>query len=317
MNVTWHLVLMMALSIMTGHSASADDTPSKDGNIRYAELRVELRSWIRGEERKTLRMHSSSTCSNGGSVGTGVGGESGFNVTVRCIPDLDRIAAEVSISPSKANKTLQASELVVDMSNMRTSYLLVSKDEDNRSYVLSIEPEVIEEKPPKAFTIEDLLPFDWDFPQSPVVLNDEIYVGRIGMSGGSLVGIAIAGIADLKFSLRQLKDAEPTGVLQHGTLTIKTKNDVIVISGVRNGANKLTLQGPYKVWVRSTGENVSNDEYKRLMNSQLDAIQKRKAEGDASITDEAIERIKSFVNEGRPMLIGSSARDVRDSDLVK
>ncbi|WP_218933511.1 hypothetical protein [Rubripirellula lacrimiformis] len=238
-------------------------------------------------------------------------------MTVRCIPDLDRIAAEVSISPSKANKTLQASELVVDMSNMRTSYLLVSKDEDNRSYVLSIEPEVIEEKPPKAFTIEDLLPFDWDFPQSPVVLNDEIYVGRIGMSGGSLVGIAIAGIADLKFSLRQLKDAEPTGVLQHGTLTIKTKNDVIVISGVRNGANKLTLQGPYKVWVRSTGENVSNDEYKRLMNSQLDAIQKRKAEGDASITDEAIERIKSFVNEGRPMLIGSSARDVRDSDLVK
>lgn len=316
MNVTWKLALVCALTLNSHHPLSAEETNSKEALLRYVNLQVGIRSWVTGDTLDTYRTHSSGSCSNGGTVGLGVGGKGAFNVDVRCIPDRDRIAAEISIQPSDDNTTLQASDSVVDLSDMRPKFIEVTKDGDERSYFLVIGPEIIEAKGPRAFTTKELAPFDWDFPQSPVVLNDEIYVGRIGMSGGSLAGITIAGVADLQFSLRPLKNAEPIGSLQGGTLTIKTGDDEIVISGVRNGANKQTLEGPFKVWVRSTGEDVTNAQYKRMMSVQLEAIRKRKAEGDASITDEVIDRVKGFVDEGRPMLIGSSASDVRDNDLV-
>ena len=313
----WKLVLVCTLSLTTNFPLSAKENASNDGVTRYTNLRVGIRSWKPGNALATHRKYSSGSCSNGGTVGIGTVGNSGFNADIRCIPDRDRIAAEVAIRPANSNKTLVASKSVVDMSDMRPKFMEVTKDDDGRVYFLVIEPEIIEAKLPRAFTTKELSPFDWDFPQSPVILNDDVYLGRIGMSGGSLAGITIAGVADLQFSLRKLKDAKPIGLLQGGTLTITLEDAVIVISGVRNGANKQTLEGPYKVWVRSTGEDVLNDQYRHLMKTTLEAIKKRRTEGDIVITDEVIERFKGFVEEGRPMLMGSSASDVCDKDLTK
>jgi hypothetical protein len=265
----------------------------------------------------TYRQHSSGSCSYGGTVGIGVGGPNGFNAEIQCLPTNDRIAAAFSIEPSKENAVTKPSESEVDVSDMRPDFIEVAKGDDGRVYFLIVEPEMVKLRPPRALTVDDLSPFDWDFPQSPVVLNDNIYVGSIRMGGGSLIGVTIAGVADLEFSLREIKNAEPIGTLQSGRLTIKYGDHQIVISGVRNGADKRTLEGPYKVWVRSTDTDVSGDKYKLQMAEQVKVIQARKDKGDMMITDDIIEQFKAFVDDNRPMLIGSSSREVQAHDLVE
>ena len=315
MNLRKNLFVCAAL-LITPLTTTAVETPTKDP-IYYPQLRIEIRSWKPDDVVHSYRKHSSGKCSNGGTVGIGIGGKNGFSADVRCVPDRDRIAAEISFRPSASNTAMKQSKSEVDISDMRPKFIEVSKDDDGRVYLLVVEPEMIEVQPPKDFTVEDLSVFDWEFPQSPVVLNDETYVGRVGMGGGSLVGITIAGVSDLEFSLRKIKDAKPIGVLQSGTLTIKTDDDQIVISGILNGANKQILQGPFKVWVRSTEVSVSGPQYNEQMAAQLETIRKRKEEGDTSITDEILSRFQGFVEEGRPLLLGSSARDVRENDLAK
>lgn len=73
-----------------------------------------------------------------------------------------------------------------------------TKGDDGRIYFLIIEPEIVETKLPTQFKIEHLAIYDWDFPSSPVILDGEIYVGRVGMSGGSLVGIALGEVLKTK-----------------------------------------------------------------------------------------------------------------------
>ena len=114
---------------------------------------------------------------------------------------------------------------------------------------------------------------------------------------------------------KPLKDAKPIGTLQDGTLAIKIDDHAIVITGVRNGAAKQTLDGPYKVWVKKVEGSGSVDEMRKLFREQLQVVEKRKADGDSSITDEVIARIKGFIESGRPMLLGSHARSLRDDEL--
>ncbi|TWT66695.1 hypothetical protein CA85_27920 [Allorhodopirellula solitaria] len=305
-------VLVTSSSVVLAEDSVANKDPSY-----FPTLKVAIRSWDPEDVKATYRQHSSGSCSYGGTVGIGVGGTSGFNAEIQCLPTNERIAAAVSIEPSKANAGAKASKSEVDVSDMRPDFIEVTKTGDGRVYFLIIAPEMVKIQLPKAFTVDDLSPFDWDFPQSPVVLNDNIYVGRVGMGGGSLIGVTIAGVADLEFSLREIKNSKPIGTLQSGTLTIKYGDDQITISGVLNGADKKTLEGPYKIWVRSTDADVTGDEYRRQMTEQVKVIQEMKDKGDVTITDDIIKQFKSFVDDNRPMLIGSSSREVQDRDLVK
>lgn len=298
-------------------SVAAEEPAASKNSSYYPNLKVAVRSWDPENVRATYRQHSSGSCGYGGTVGIGVGGIYGFNAEIQCLPTNHRIAAAVSIEPSNKNATTKASKFEVDVSDMRSDFIEVAKGDDGRIYFLIVEPEMVKLQLPKAFTVGELSPFDWDFPLCPVVLNDNIYVGQVGMAGGSLIGITIAGVADLEFSLREIKNSEPVGTLQSGRLTISYGGEQIVISGVRNGADKRTLEGPYKVWVRATDSDVTGDEYKRQMAEQIKVIQAMKDKGDVTITDDIIEQFKAFVDDNRPMLIGSSSREVQARDLVE
>lgn len=314
----FRILILGFAALVTSHAVvSAEESVANKDPIYFPKLKVAIRSWDPENVKATYRQHSSGSCSYGGTVGIGVGGTGGFNAEIQCLPTNDQIAAAVSIEPYKGNANTKPSKSEVDVSDMRPDFIEVAKTEDGRVYFLIIEPEMVKLQSPKVFTVDDLSPFDWDFPQSPVVLNDNLYVGRVGMGGGSLVGITIAGVADLEFSLREIKSSKPIGTLQSGRLTINYGDDQIVISGVRNGAEKRTLQGPYKVWVRSTGVNVSGEDYKRQMAEQVKVIQEMKYKGDVTISKDIIKQFKAFVDDNRPMLIGSTAREVRDRDLVQ
>ncbi len=311
-----NVLLVGALTIGLVHSLRAEElSGANDGVYRYPNLQVVIQSWIPGDVVQSYRLHSSGSCSHGGTVGVGVGGKNGFNVSVRCLPKQNRIIAEVSIEAMETNKSLKPRTTEVDLSDMHSDFTEVTKDDDGRVYFLILRPEVVEAKLPATFSIEKLAPFDWDFDNSPVILDDEVFVGRIGMNGGSLAGISIAGVTNMEFSLRPLKSAEPIGILQNGTLTIKLDSHTIAISGIRNGADKITLDGPFKVWVKILDNGGNIQEVQDAFRQQLELLEKRRADGDGSITDDVIARIKRFINEGRPMLLGSNARDVRKDEL--
>ena len=310
------LLIATAVSLVVVQSVvAAESSEGAADAYRYSNLKIAIRSWNPNDPVQTHRQHSSGSCSHGGAVGVGVGGENGFHANVRCLPGKDRIAAEVKIEPSRSNTTTKSNQSEIDLSDMRSDFIEVSKDDDGSVYFLIIEPEVVEAKKPTKFNVEELAPYDWNFPFSPVVLNDEVYVGRIGMSGGSLAGIEIAGVANLEFSLLPLTDAKPIGRLQSGILTIKTDEYEVAVSGVRNGAAKETREGPFKVWVRQLESSSTSDELQSHFRDQLQELKKRQKDGDIAITDEVIERIQRFVATGRPMLLGSSARDVRKEEI--
>jgi hypothetical protein len=84
-----------------------------------------------------------------------------------------------------------------------------------------------------------------------------------------------------------------------------------------HGAAKETLEGPYKVWVRQLESSGTTQEVQDAFSEQLQLLEKRQADGDSSITDDVINRIKDFIKTGRPMLLGSSARDVSDKELTE
>lgn len=308
-------VLTFALSTCSTRCEAADDSVKPDDVYRYANLQVSIRSWNPDNPIQTHKRHSSGSCSHGGTVGLGVGGENGVSVEVRCLPGRESIIADIKVEPYESNVTTKPSQNEIELSDLRNKFIEVSKDENGRVYFLVIQPEIVEAKLPAQFDVEVLAPYDWDFPSSPVILNDETFVGRVGMSGGTLVGIEIAGIANLEFSLLPLKDAKPIGTLQGGNLTIKTDDNVIVISGVRNGTAKDVLEGPFKVWVRQLKSSSTKKELQDAFSEQLRTLEKRQAEGDLSITNDVIDRIKSYIKTGRPMLLGSSARDVRKNEL--
>lgn len=305
------------LLIAPSSSFGVEDSTAGVDPRYIPNLNVSIRSWDPANVQATYRQYSSGSCSNGGAVGIGIGGAHGFSATVRCLPTRNRIIAEVAIEPNESNQNLVASKSEQDVSDMRADFIEVTESDDGRVYFLIVEPEMIEVRPPRRFSVDELSPFDWDFSQSPVVLNDSLYVGRLGMSGGSLVGMTIAGVDDLEFSLHEIRNAEPIGSLQSGTLTIKSDAYQITVSGVRNGSRKQILEGPYKVWVRSTGNEVSGEEYQRQMASQMKVLQGMKDNGDARITDDVVSKFRGFVEQNRPLLIGSSAREVADDDLVK
>ncbi len=312
------VVIIGAIWIGLFHSLRAEE-PADVGNgaYRYPNLQVAIQSWIPGDAIQSYRSHSSGSCSHGGTVGLGVGGKGGFGANVRCLTKQNRIASEFSIEPYESNKSLKPSTTEVDLSDLQSDLIEVTKDDDGRVYFLSLRPELVEVKLPATFSVDKLAPFDWDFANSPVVLDDEFYVGRIGMSGGSMAGISIVGVTNIEFSLRPLKSAEPIGMLQNGMLTIKLENNTIDISGVRNGADKVTLEGPFKVWVKILDDGGNIQEVQDAFRQQLELLEKRRADGDASITDDVLARIEHFIKEGRPMLLGSNARDVRKDELME
>jgi len=316
MKLVLNVLLIGALAIGLVHSLGAEEpSVANEGVYRYPNLRIAVQSWIPGDVVQSYRSHSSGSCSHGGTVGVGVGGKNGFNASVRCLPKQNRIVAEVSIEPMESNKSLTQTTTEVDLSDMHSDFTEVTQDDDGRVYFLILRPEVVEAKGPATFSVDKLAPFDWDFADSPVILDDEIFVGRIGMSGGSLAGINIAGVTNLEFSLRPLKSAEPIGMLQNGTLTIKLDSHTIAISGIRNGADKIALDGPFKVWVRILDNGGNIQEVQDAFRQQLELLEKRRADGDVSITDDVMARIKRFIKEGGPMLLGSNARDVRKDEL--
>ena len=285
---------------------------------RYPMLHVTLESWQADDPVQTYSKHGSGTCSVGSTTGVGVGGKGNFNVNVTARSKDKVLKAEVNVDVGEGETSAKPMKMTVLLKQMQTAELTLAEDGDGRTYRLKIRPEIMEVKPARKFDVVSLQLEAFDFTQSPVILNDEHYVGQIGMSGGTLSGIEIAGVANIEFSLFPLKDAKPLGTLQDGSLFIKNGEQTVLIAGVRNGTQPKTLTGgPYQVWVRWNEPKLSLSETQKKVAEQIKLLRQRQADGETNITDDAIVRLQAFADSGRPMLFGSFARSVRKDELEK
>lgn len=311
------MIVVFGLVIGVTNSGQA----AKTAAYRYCNIRSEIRSWIPGKTLTTYQLHSSGTCSHGGEVGLGVGtGKKNINVNITCSRNPKQIYADVELSVIPHGKNKEKTETVTkkfEMPDLRPQRMELSKGSDGRIYELTLIPEIIEIEKPKTFNLSDLKLQEWDFRSSPVILNDQIYVGQMGVSGANLVGVDIVGHATCEFSLIPWKDSKPTGTLNDGVLNLKGKDISIMISGVHNGAQRQILEGgPYLVWTKWTEPKLSKVESQALVRQHIELLQKRREEGDLTITPEILRRMKEFAKSGKPMLMGSSGRDLRPSEIV-
>ena len=307
------LLATLVLSPLYGE----DESEAAKEIYRYPMLHVTLESWQEDDPVQTYRKHGSGGCGVGSTTGMGVGGRGNFNVYVTTRSKDKVLKAEVKVDVGEGETFAKPQNTTVVLKQMQTAELTLAEG-GGRTYRLKIRPEIVEVKQARKFDVDSLQLETFDFTQSPVILNDEHYVGQIGMSGGTLSGIEIAGVANIEFSLFPLKDAKPLGTLRDGSLFIKNGEQTVLIAGVRNGTQPKTLTGgPFKVWVRWKESKLSLSETQKQVAEQIKLLRQRQADGETNITDDVIARLQSFADSGRPMLFGSFARSVRNDELKK
>jgi hypothetical protein len=109
---------------------------------------------------------------------------------------------------------------------------------------------------------------------SIVILNDEKYLGKLGVAGGKLAWFEVPGLGKVEFSLIQFREAKAIGSLDNGQIKIQLNATTgIDIYNVRNGATPNTLEGgPYQIWVRWTPSTKTiqqwADEFEALIKSK-------------------------------------------------
>lgn len=310
--------VLLAVFVSSSLYGEEKEPETSEAVYRYPMLHVTLESWQEDDPVQTYLKHGSGTCAGGATTGMGVGGKTNFHVSVTARSKDKVLKAEAKVDVGEGATSAKPMKMTVLLKQMQTAELTVAEDGDGRTYRLKIRPEIVEVKPARRFDVASLQLEAFDFTRSPVILNDEHYVGQIGMSGGTLSGIEIAGVASIELSLFPLKDAEPLGTLQDGTLFIKNGKQTVLIAGVRNGTQPQTLPGgPYKVWVRWKEPSLSLSETQKQIAGQIKLLKQRQADGETNITDDAIARLQAFADSGRPMLFGSFARSVRKDELKK
>ncbi len=276
-------------------------------------------SLVPGKELATYHWAPSGGVGPNGTLALGVNdGQHRFKVTIVAKLKSQRFLAKVTVEPSEEDNGTKAQEIDYDLSDLNPRTLELARDDDGRVYRFSLVPRIVENPKPRQFKASDLLLEYWVFPSSPVILNDQNYLGRLAMSSGPIAWCDIPGLAKVEFSLMQLKDATASGTLEDGVINISHDGTTLRISDVKNGRNSDVLSGgPYRVWVRWTKPTQSVEEYRESLKQHLASLKKRIGSGDLSLPAGTLERIEQMNNSGRIGMIGSGVRGVEDDDLVE
>lgn len=298
---------LLALGCLAFGSALFADEPEIDdaaGRRYWTDL--SLFSFYPGNELATYRFHGGGGVGPGGTHGTGTTGKGirYFNVTTRAAVKSHRFVVTVEVTPDPEDKTTMAQTIEYDLTDFQPRSLEIARDDDGRVYCFSLNPSVIVQ-PTKQFKVGELRLAGWDFPASPVILNDQDYLGEMGMSGGQLASIDVPGLARIEFSLLHLKDAAPIGKLKDGVIKIDHKDGTTLrITNVKNGASPTVLPGgPYVVWVRWNKPTQSLEEYRQDLKETIASLKKQVDDGDLAPRPGVLERLEKMLDSGRVGLI--------------
>ena len=305
-----------------GSGVFADEPETVDAAGRQYWADISLFSFCPGDELATYRSHGGGGVGPHGTLGTGaIGKGRDFNVTIRGSVKSHRFMAAVEVGPEPEDKKTPAQTIEYDLSDFEPRTLEITRDDDGRVYRLNLNPSVLVH-PTTQFKSSELRLENWSFPGSPVILNDQDYLGELSMSGGQLAHGDIPGLARIEFSLLHLKGASPIGKLADGVINITHKNGTTLrIANVKNGANAVALPGgPYIVWVRWNKPTQSLDEYRQELKKTIASLKKQVSDGDLVPRPGVLERLEKMLDSGRVGLInefglgGISPDDLADPE---
>ncbi len=272
---------------------------------------------------------SISTFEDQGSGGAGPGGTfemtigqgaQRFSVSLTGRKNGHQFLADLSIRnvTGGANEDLKELSQTLNLTDLQPHVIDIAKDPDGRVYRVKILPRLIEYVQPKKFRLEDLGVDAWKFFNSAVILNDQDYLGTIGMTtdSSSVASLGIAGLADIEFSLTEMTDSKPEGVLQFGTISISHDGTLVQIRGVSNGKSLEQLPGPYHVYVRWKASSQTLDEARAMIRTQLASLNAQVEKGEISISKEVLAKIQKMADSDKPFILRSGSRLLLKNEIV-
>lgn len=219
--------------------------------MQFYTVSTSLVSYMPGDGLGTYREHGRSSTSTGGTVslGASIDGVS-HNVSTTPKQRDDKLLVEVETYIDKESRTTE-----FDLSDLKPMTIDLSVAKDGRRYHVTFTPQVQTlDATAKSLTEEVGLFSNWQFREAPVIVDDAIYVGRLG-GGGDIATFEISDIGSIEISLHEMEGWKQWGTLKDGIVTIIRPDDRtgIEILNAQNGPSNapLTLPGgPYRVWVR-------------------------------------------------------------------
>lgn len=169
----------------------------------------------------------------------------------------------------------------VDVTDLAPVTYELGRDLDGRVHRMTIVPSLKSHPLPRQFRVGDLDLTDFNLGRLPVILNEQEFIGAAGVSGGEVISLQIAGLADIEFSLSPFPGAVHSGELNNGILVIRHEKTYLQISGVTHGTRNEVLQGgPYKIFVRWEAPAMTLAQYVNSLEFQLKEFRKLAAQGD-------------------------------------
>ena len=261
-----------------------------------------------------------------GGVGpTGTNGSGIYNSQHKCGVEVTgkllhrRFVLLLKVAPEKEDKQTHARQDEFDLTDLMPKSIELARDDDGRVYRLSLLPRVQLPELPEQFDIRKLELEDWSFPESPVIVNDQNYVGQLSMSHGPLCWFDVPGVARVEFSLLHLKGGTATGTLADGVINLTGPDGTTVrISNVKNGVHQQTLGGgPYTVWVKWGKSSKTREEFRKMSLDMITELKEKAKHGDLSIRPEVLEQWLKKTQGGQLQMMECGLRQVDPDELVK
>lgn len=232
-----------------------------------------------------------------------------------------RLLVEVSVIPKGSDTTTQPDAFELELTDLKARNLKLAENDDGRVYMLNLTPSIrIVDTTPKRV---DESAFDygrWAFPGSIVVVNDELYVGKMGMTGGPLAFLDISGIGKFEFALKPFHDARLLGTLKDGNVRIESEDGTRVdIYNVKNGVHEMQLPGgPYEVWVRRSPPSEAEEFTVPSQEEWIQQVKTDYAEADRpSPSDEELrQRYEQFSSKRHHIALRCGVGPIRPADRV-
>ena len=204
----------------------------------------------------------------------------------------------------------------IELTDLKPESVEIARDADGRIYRVNIVPRVNEYPATKPFSSEAMHWDHWSLIGSSLILNDQDYLGTLGIAGGNLAFVDVPGLAKVEFSLIPLKGSTGDGVLQDGTITIRHEQTTLAIKNVRNGQSAETLKGgPYTVFVRWNPPTLTIEQYREQLKETIQQLKARLDGGDTTIPAEALNRLQRSVDSDRVFLINTGLSTASSTEI--
>ncbi len=310
------LFVVAALLWIPGRPLRADDS---DVSRQYS-IDVRLFSLVPGEGIDSYRDYGGGGASGpNATLGLFANDERKFSLTVETKLRSKKRVTTVRVEPKSSDSQTKPLEREFDLTDLQPRNIELARGEDGRVYRLQLLPGIKVTPQPRRLDVDDLRLNYWSFPNCPVILNDQDYIGRLAMSSGQLAYISVPSFAKIEFSLVPFRDAKPIGSLKNGVITITHDSGAsLTISDVLNGVHREVLTGgPYRVFVRWSDSEVSKAEYRQQLEQNIADIKQRLANGELDDGGQKwLERMQRVLDSDRVMMMSNGLGPIPKEDRI-